>query len=308
MTFKDWAEQTVENVRREGVYDGASESAYQLYLGALRQGYRTFYRRDEPSIFDRDWDLLVILDACRNDFIEGLEEEYDFLSSNRRFRSRGTTSEEWMRRNFTPEYTRQMTETAYVSANIFTDTYADPNRFLALDEVWRYAWNESRGTVLAESVTDRAISVYRERDPSRLLVHYMQPHAPSVPRPVGEGMIADPHSPETWASAPTLLRKGQLDRREVFDSYRENLRYVLDEVEVLLDNVDAELAVITADHGEAFGEWGVYDHTHHMPLDVLRTVPWYETDASDERTYEPSLEPSEESGDRSEKLRSLGYL
>jgi hypothetical protein len=56
---------------------------------------------------------------------------------------------------------------------------------------------------------------------------------------------------------------GDGDEEEIWESYIENLRYVLDHVEVLLENVDAEEVAISADHGNAKGEWG-----------CLRTPGW----------------------------------
>ena len=39
-------------------------------------------------------------------------------------------------------------------------------------------------------------------------------------------------------------------------------------------NQDKWYIIITADHGEGFGEDGVYDHYCHVIHDVLRNVPW----------------------------------
>jgi hypothetical protein len=78
---------------------------------------------------------------------------------------------------------------------------------------------------------------------------------------------------------------------------------------VFLDNADAETVLITADHGNALGEWGLYGHAGGMPTSAMRDVPLVETTASDSGTYEPEVEPettSEES--LKEKLRDLGYV
>jgi hypothetical protein len=52
------------------------------------------------------------------------------------------------------------------------------------------------------------------------------------------------------------LRRGKLTYDEVWHAYRENCRHVLASVAVLLRNYDAETAVITADHANAFGKRG----------------------------------------------------
>lgn len=49
-------------------------------------------------------------------------------------------------------------------------------------------------------------------------------------------------------------------RKRVLKAYLDDLRYVLDDVEILLENIAAEHVVLSADHGEAFGECGVYGH------------------------------------------------
>ncbi|PSP48877.1 hypothetical protein BRC67_12005, partial [Halobacteriales archaeon QH_3_68_24] len=57
-------------------------------------------------------------------------------------------------------------------------------------------------------------------------------------------------------------RKGLTANRE---AYLDNLRIVLDEVAVLLENIDADTVAITTDHGEAFGERNFYRHPVACP-------------------------------------------
>jgi hypothetical protein len=148
-------------------------------------------------------------------------------------------------------------------------------------------------------MTDRAVNVARSLDPNRLIVHYMQPHEPHIGEEHGLGQ-----------SVFVSLRKGEITREEAWNSYIENLRLVLDELEVLLTNTDAEKVIITADHGEAFGEFGFYAHQIGCPLPEVRTVPWIETTATDKESYEPEIEPG--STDQIESLEQhlsdLGYL
>jgi len=66
-----------------------------------------------------------------------------------------------------------------VTGNTWTDRYLDATAFAALDEVWKYAWDDDLGTVPAAAVTDRAVALARERDPERLVVVL---HAAAPPR------------------------------------------------------------------------------------------------------------------------------
>lgn len=305
MTLADWLRGTRRNVARDGL-DGVRESAYELWLGLLR---RVDARGDRGTcVFDREWDALVVLDGCRVDAMAEVADEYGFLPEPGVHRSPGSTSYEWMARTFADEYAAEMARTAHVSANPFTDEYCEPGRFAVLAEVWRDAWDDDVGVVPARAVTDRAVRVARERadEFDRLLIHYMQPHFPSVPEPLGYGSDL-----ASWRDGEEMawqgLRRGDLDRETVWRAYLANLRYVLDDVELLLHNLDADRVVVSADHGNACGEFGVYGHPN-VPLGVLREVPWYGASATDERTHEPSTETETTSETPVEdRLRALGY-
>lgn len=305
MTFTDWIRHSVSEVRSYGL-SGAKRSVLGLYVGYLRR------LNPEPigkNVYDRDWDVLVILDALRYDLANEVAEEYDLLCSTT-VPSIGRTSMQWMERTFTEAYADEMERTAYVSGNPHTANHVDPSRFRLLDEVWRYAWDDDIGTTPADAVTDRAVAVGREYTPERLIVHYMQPHYPFVPAPLTKGIDTN------WVYSPDddpdelreLLKRGAVSRKEVWARYRDNLHYVLENVETLLNNVDAETVVITADHGTAYGELGLFGHNEDNPLDVVNTVPWCVTSASDTETYSPRLERKKEAVDVTDRLRSLGYV
>lgn len=312
MTFVDWLEETRDRVTTDGL-DGARESAYELWVGALRRTDR--FVHPGVNVYDREWDALLILDGCRADVLRGVAPSYEFLDRSGTHRSPGSTSYEWMERTFTDEYREEMRRTIHVSANPFTHQYLDAERFAVLDEVWRDGWDEEVGIVPARTVTDRAIHAGRESvgPDDRLMVHYMQPHFPSVPRPLGDSATLN-----EWRDGREMawqgLRRGECTAREVWQAYTANLRYVLEEVALLLENLDAERVAITADHGNARGEWGIYGHPN-VPLGVLREVPWFTTTATDRGTHEPDAAPTAGGADDTgtetsavaERLAALGY-
>jgi hypothetical protein len=84
----------------------------------------------------------------------------------------------------------------------------------------------------------------------------------------------------------------------------ETLRAVLDDVEILLENYEADRVAITADHGE----WTFYSHNIGCPYPAIRRVPWVETTTEDEGTFEPSVEATGGvSADVEDQLVQLGY-
>ena len=270
-------------------------------MGILRRTAPLF--EEGTNVYEKDWDLLIILDACRVDAMEEVVDEYLFLNEPDTHRSTASTSGEWMRTTFTQELYDEIQNTVYVTANQHSMEIKD-EPFLGFEDVYEYGWDAEHGTVLAETVTNIAIDAGREYADSRdrMIVHYMQPHFPSIPKPIGHGNKFD----NVWKG----LMIGRNNKEEVWKSYIANLRYVLDQVEVLLDNIDAQNVVISADHGNGIGEWGVYEHPVGIPTASVKTVPWYITTASDEETYDPEEIGVREVSDESteQRLKSLGYL
>src|SRR6056297_3244642 len=128
------------------------------YLRALQMvGRRLDYG---TNVYERDWDVLVVLDACRADLLQSVADDVDVLGDVRSMRSVGSSSSEWLENTFgdRPETAR----TVVVTGNTWTDRYLDADAFAALDEVWKYAWDEEFDTVPARAVTDRAIRAGRD--------------------------------------------------------------------------------------------------------------------------------------------------
>jgi arylsulfatase A-like enzyme len=315
---------SIIDLLKKGVHNPEKISPY-ISQQLIKKPLGLRYNLNQMNIYERDWDLLIILDACRVDAIEAVSSEYEFLPETvQHSTSVGGGSPTWLANTFTEEWTNEINDTGYISANphtrrvlsdqtegLFADRggYADRiSDFDHFSAVWETQWDAELGTVPARAVTDYLIRYYRSQPSHRTIAHYMQPHFPSVPTPLGEGMnISDDakwHSKDTW----TLVRQGKVSEEEAYAAYMDNLRYVLDEVKMLLSNISAEKVVITADHGNAFGEWGEYSHGQSF-IGAVRDVPWIRTCAQDEGEYTPEIETN--SGDNSqsveEKLQALGY-
>ena len=305
MGFREWARRSYARISDEG-RQGAFDSLDEFYSGLWRYlGWRV---PRGTNVYEREWDTLVILDACRVDLLREVAGEYPFVGPVESFESVGSMSEEWMVKTFTEEYAHETTQTTYVTSNVFSERVLSADQFLELDEVWRYAWDDDLGIVPPRPVTDRAIAVARDRQPDRLIVHYMQPHHPFVAGDSPGEFAADPFGREHETTVVDALRKGRISREAFWNAYRENLRFVLDDVALLLANHDAETVVLTADHGDALGEWGIYDHPAGCLHPVVKNVPWTETTATDGGDYESQVTPDEGAADVEERLQGLGYL
>jgi hypothetical protein len=300
-------------VETYGLARGVLAASRSLWSGVAHRlsGLRP---RGGQNVYDFDWDVLVVLDTCRVDALTQVSEEYEFLPDGiPSIRSVGPDSHTWVDRTFTPAYRDEIARTAYLSGNPHTDGFADgtyavdADDFLVLDNVFESGFDEAYGTVPPRAITDRAVSYLRANDPGRTILHYMQPHTPYRGLDLdGIGQSGPNGYRETvWDH----VQAGLLSRDEAWEHYLDNLRWVLDDLAVLLDSVDAASVVITADHGECFGEYGAYAHSASGEFDVLRTVPWVETSASDDGSYEPAPTRRPDTDvDVETQLEHLGYM
>lgn len=316
MSVYHWISNTASRIRNDGTA-GLLDSFYKIYMGAWRvSGSRLPLG---TNVFEREWDMLVILDGCRTDLMRSVGTEYDSFSTVDQFQSVGSSSREWLAKTFTQDYREEIERTAYVSANPYTEEIlfgdsgetrspfnpanwptVDPEAFVTIEDV-SMQWDDKLGTVPPQSVTDAAIEVGREYSPDRLIVHYMQPHQPFITKNRKE-------SEWRGANCWEALRQGDVDRDTIWRAYRENVRVVLDDVETLLKNVDAERTVLTADHGNAVGEWGIYGHPNGFLHPAVKCVPWVETTAVDSGEYQPDWETDETELTVERRLEDLGYL
>jgi arylsulfatase A-like enzyme len=137
----------------------------------------------------------------------------------------------------------------------------------------------------AETTTDRALEFIRgTNDPFCLWVHYMDPH-----RPYAINADSPTYGPNLDRSeildlmanagvAPETIDSNQ--RQMMVDLYDSAIRYTSEHVSRLFDELSDDglweemSVVLTADHGEEFGEHGLYFHRNH-PYDELIRVPMF---------------------------------
>lgn len=265
-------------------------------------GKRINYGR---KIFDYDWDLLIVLDACRYDLFEEFAPQhpvYEEFESVEPVYSCSSATREWIERNITRSPDDIIRDTYYVSCTPFTDEI-DMNRFNGYDETWRYATDpEWRGT-RPDAITNASIDAIRNSGAKRIIAHYVQPHTPFVQNIEKYLAFEDGNA---WQG----LKHGHFDREEVWRDYGDNLLLVLDHVQTLIDNASGKV-VVTSDHGNAMGEFGFYGHPPYVPHPTIKRVPWAVTHGKGADTFEVKSKSEFRTGNDqsvSEKLRELGYV
>jgi hypothetical protein len=289
----------------------------RIYDYGVKYPKRQFANEDGIDVMAEDWDTLIILDACRYDefakYAETLPGTLEMV------KSQSTATVGFLRANFGG---RDFDDTVYVTAN--PQLYRLKNGIHGAEsvntffhdtvEVWKDGWSEEHRTVLPDVVTDAALDAAEQYPNKRLVIHYLQPHAPYI------GETGRDEFPTDYLNFWASYRKGEfdIDLSTATKAYRENLELVLPHIETLLTELTGK-SVVTADHGELLGERDRpvplkrYGHPHKTPLRPLLEVPWLthtqgnrRTIISEERSADSVKEQA--STDVVEKrLRDLGY-
>lgn len=259
-------------------------------------------RRRADSLFSRlnevDWDVVLILDACRYDALQKVADEavvdsvYASVSS-------------------TPEFLDAAKElevfenAAYISANPQTKDRS-PGTDIDLIPTYEELWDERLDTVPASPVLETVRD--EVSDTKRVVGHLIQPHYPHICEiggqtvPVPDGLHPQAHGMK-WVAGngfQEILASGQVDLSTARESYDACVDYAWDNASAVAANLAEEgyRVVITADHGECFGEWGFVEHPVGVRIKPLVRVPWV--------VFEPpSATKTHETP--TEQLAALGY-
>jgi hypothetical protein len=287
------------------------------------------YNTDGVDVPEREWDNLVILDACRFDIFEAVLEEggplSDVTGSLSESVSQGSCTREFLPANFSG----RQHDTVYVtsSPHIYKNNDLFDIEFHDVTHVWLEEHRRRGGEVESRDVSPdpdchhprhttrharEAIDSYPQK---RLVVHYLPPHWPF------HGEFGKEHFAHFTDGAPwqeLTARKRSISRETVWKAHRENLEIALAEVETLLSDLDGK-TVITSDHGQLIGDRMFpipvrgFGHPATLYQSELVDVPWFEADYETRRNTvaEPPVDQTDT--DEAEELaanalRDLGYL
>lgn len=279
--------------------------------------YYDTYRNNSvygTAVLDEAWDNLILLDACRYDVFES---ENTLPGRLHKRTSKASSTVGFLEHNFDG---KQAHDTVYVTANPQLsrnsgDIDAD---FHSVIDVWETDWDEGAGSVMPETMAKRALEANEEFPDKRLILHFLQPHFPFI-GDLGRSQFGSGFGTGFW----TKVKEGDVSvsGEQLRAAYRENLRVALPSVETLLEELPGR-TVVTADHGQAFGERSFplpireYGHPRETFMPCLTDVPWLMYDSDEEKrvTADPPVErndrPDRERPDSDEvesRLKQLGY-
>lgn len=274
------------------------------------------YGSSGNSVFDHDWDNLIILDACRADLFEE-RVNIDQFDEYRRVTSNESNTTPWTQKNFCG---KSLGDIVYVTANPVTSKEA-PESFHELREVWADHYDPESHSILPEPVAKEAKNAHADHGDKRIIAHFVQPHMPFVPRPElvfrthwrpGESSSPEGEDPRNIWHA---LEMGEVTREEVWDAYGDTLDFVIDQAVELAEDLPGR-SVIMSDHGNMLGERTfppvrVYGHPPGLRCPELVEVPWAVIDDGAVREFtDEGAHSSTRMGEQAvrERLHNLGYV
>ncbi|WP_159077103.1 alkaline phosphatase family protein [Halococcoides cellulosivorans] len=285
-----------------------------------KMGSRKGYAEGVP-LFDLDWDVCAILDACRYDIYKEVVSSHDLGGKLKCRPSPASSTPEWLMRSF---QNTTHTDIVYVTANpqyYNHENDLDPT-FHKIINVWKDNWDEDLQTVPPAKMSKAVKDASDEFPNKRILAHFVQPHVPFIGEfgrqkfPISLNSAVD----NDWNAARKFWPSIRQEEREYTDedlreAYIENIEVVLNEVLPLFKSIDGK-PLITSDHGQLLGERisplpiKEYGHPAGIYVPELIETPIHFLDFKQRREItKGDLENKKEIASDSvdERLNALGY-
>lgn len=271
----------------------APDSTERLSLQqALERGF--FLQNVCPGMFNvldeiENWDVLIVLDACRYDAFQRVWRQMPSGQLDGKLSKRistGSHTVTWLKRTFS-ERDRDAERIVYLATNPhiskrYLERIGLSTGLAHIEELYQTCWDSRLRTVMPQSVTGEYLRLREQFPGKKFILHFLQPHTPYVgktrlrvnqPDEMHPAINAD-GVPMTAPTELALIEDCQVSLAQGIQAYDDNLRFALDSITELLPKIDGRVA-ITADHGELFGEYGIYGHIEELYVPELIEVPWF---------------------------------
>jgi len=224
-------------------------------------------------ILEENWDNLIILDCCRYDAFRIVYEKMNIKGRLEYRISKGTNTESFLLGNFPFKYDNIV----YVTGNPCV-TRVLRGKVYKIINVWKRMPHPHPSLVY-----EAALLALKKYPSKKLIIHFVQPHGPYSDG-IGEfklvhGKIKCKVDEKTLVDWPYIGCK-VIDVSNLIRGYVRDLKLVMFYVKKLIDFLPGR-TVVTADHGEAFGEkFGplgllrIYGHPAGIRIEPLVKVPW----------------------------------
>jgi len=259
-------------------------------------------------ILKRDWDILIILDACRYDFFKGTHSSY--LKGGKHLEkvvSPATWTLEWLVKTFSDDY---LDDVIYISGNPQCNSikprvqyhmkgryyrFDGKQHFFKIENVFLNHWDKEIQNCHPSSINKQFMKSLLKHKDKKFILHYNNPHLPYFSMKEGVDFLDKKKTsiekgmqflfPELtyykinrylWKTPSSvkeaIYRKHGMQLIKLF--YLKDLQLALKHISSILSTTNKKM-VITADHGEMLGEHGKYGHPHGNRDKQQIDVPWW---------------------------------
>lgn len=259
-----------------------------------------FYRKG-TDIFAEDWDVLIILDALREDTFQSL---VDLPGQTEKRLSKGSATKEFIRGNCSG---KSLNDVVCVSANHRYYKHSNEMDFNFCELILVDRDGPDQITSTPQRVVAKALEAYNKFDDKRILIHFMQPHQPFIGE-IGQGF-------PRGEGIHKVAKQSDISKKDIIKAYNENTKLALKAVRKLMNKMEGRM-VVTSDHGELLGDmipytpFSVFGHPEGFYHNKLITVPWHIFEVGPRRQVSSGKidQSSEYNIDKiNENLRDLGY-
>lgn len=276
-----------------------SKLSYQYLLG---KAFYSLKPNSAVDIMDRDWDTVILLDACRYDtFVECCPDDWPEAT---KIQTRAGNTWDFYGENFRDA---PYPDTVAVTANPRT-VRRHGDSFHDIISVFEEDWDDDAGTVRPEIMAQRTIEAHEQYPNKRILSHWIQPHYPFIGSDLLDGYKFGDEP--VWDD----LMRGELESELVYQAYKETLELALPYVQEVLDEIDGK-TVVSSDHGNAFGErpWWfpipIYGHPRGVRHSSVIEVPWMVSESGQRREVikGSTTDITADDEEVEDRLEALGY-
>lgn len=267
----------------------------------LFQQVSTYRSSDQLTrIESTNWDVLVVLDACRVDTLRKIA-GWPVGSAV----SPASCTPEWL----AAVADRGTFDGTHIIAG--NPQYAKVDEKLgqqSMNRFWETHWNDHLQTTLPEPMLEMA-SEKVSNATNGVVVHLQPPHWPYIAR-LGDSWSLAYNDLGPWkagdektVSLQVAMQRGLININKARRAYQASVQSIWEILREYLAEWldDGYTIIVTADHGETFGriqEFGFYEHPCGCHIAQLVNVPWIELRPQHNQTGSESIQ---------DRLRALGY-
>ena len=228
------------------------------------------------DIANSKWNTLILLDACRYDMFTDMALPYLPQGIMEVRNSTASCTEEWIKKQLVD---KDLSDVTGITANPWWGKKGDgihahgkKMNFNYIEHVWSWGWDKNlpyKGTVHPSTMI---LAFERFSKAKRILLHFMQPHAPFL-------MPSEYYENLPYKNVPgdrfiwDIYKRKEMAKEELMIGYYGNLEMVIPYVKKIIESRKYGRTIITSDHGNLL-EGKKVGHGKSYKGDI-RAVPWY---------------------------------